>query len=276
MKEPSLGEQAEIQRVLRVFPGPGNAEVFRDLTKAWSLDHFDYAIDRAAQDPHPSNRATVAALLKTLRDEKSREELAFRLQDRQFEQMKSQACARRIEIGTTAGGLKCVFLLLDFLRAFEEKVCSSDWLDVLPRWTELVSLEGGLIRDVAVLVDWGDALRRRRKCLHCQKFFAPDARNRHHQRFCGKRECRRASKRASQRQWHGQPENAEYFRGPDQVARVRTWRRAHPGYWKGSKRKRSDALQDLLITQSLDQQKDAKQDGGVALQDHWQAQTTCG
>lgn len=34
----------------------------------------------------------------------------------------------------------------------------------------------------------------RRKCLHCEKFFLPDPRNRHHQRHCGKRECRKASK----------------------------------------------------------------------------------
>lgn len=112
----------------------------------------------------------------------------------------------------------------------------------------------------------------RRKCLHCEKFFIPDPRNRWHQRHCGKRECRKASKRASQRRWRREPANAGYFRGQAEVERVRAWRRAHPGYWKRSRRKRSVALQDLLITQSLEQQKDVRQDGGVALQDHWQTQ----
>jgi hypothetical protein len=112
----------------------------------------------------------------------------------------------------------------------------------------------------------------RRKCLHCQKFFVPDPRNRGHQRYCGKPKCREASKRASQRRWRGRPENAEYFRGPSEVARVQAWRRAHPGYWRRRKRKDGDALQDLLITQSSEGQPDPKQDGGIALQDHWQRQ----
>jgi hypothetical protein len=112
----------------------------------------------------------------------------------------------------------------------------------------------------------------RRKCLHCQKFFVPDPRNRGHQRYCGKPQCREASKRASQRRWRGRPENAEYFRGPSEVARVQAWRRAHPGYWRRRKRKDEDALQDLLITQSSEGQADPKQDGGIALQDHWQRQ----
>ena len=112
----------------------------------------------------------------------------------------------------------------------------------------------------------------RRKCLHCEKFFLPDPRNRHHQWHCGKRECRKASKQASQRRWRSRPENAGYFRGSAEVARVQACRRAHPGYWKRRSRKRTIALQDLLITQAPGERKDAKQDGGFALQDHWQAQ----
>ena len=112
----------------------------------------------------------------------------------------------------------------------------------------------------------------RRKCLHCEKFFVPDPRNRHHQRHCRKPECRKASKRASQRRWRRQPANAGYFRGRSEVERVRAWRRAHPGYWRRPRREKPDALQDLLIAQSPQQQKDVRQDGGVALQDHWQTQ----
>jgi len=58
--------------------------------------------------------------------------------------------------------------------------------------------------------------RRRRKCLHCGELFHPDARNAHHQRYCGAGACRRASKAASQRRWRGSGKapNREYFRGP--------------------------------------------------------------
>ena len=112
----------------------------------------------------------------------------------------------------------------------------------------------------------------RYKCLHCERFFLPDPRNRHHQRYCGEKECRRVSKAASQRRWKSRPENADYFRGADAVARVQAWRKAHPGYWKRSKQKRSVALQDLLNAQPTPPQQAANQDGTIALQDLWQGQ----
>jgi hypothetical protein len=72
----------------------------------------------------------------------------------------------------------------------------------------------------------------RRRCLHCLHPFVPDYRNTYHQRFCSDHECRRASKRASQQRWLAKPQNRNYFREPDNVARVREWRLTHPGYWR--------------------------------------------
>ncbi len=69
-----------------------------------------------------------------------------------------------------------------------------------------------------------------RKCLHCERFFTPDARNRRRRHYCAKEPCRRASKTASQRRWLSRPENADYFQGVDNAARVRAWQAAHPGY----------------------------------------------
>lgn len=74
--------------------------------------------------------------------------------------------------------------------------------------------------------------KRRGKCPHCRELFRPDPRNRHHQRYCSKAECQRASKAASQRRWLDKPANREYFRGPAHVERVRCWRAAHPEYWR--------------------------------------------
>ena len=62
--------------------------------------------------------------------------------------------------------------------------------------------------------------RRRRKCRHCGQLFRPDPRNLRHQRYCSAKECRRASKAASQRRWLAKAENRDYFRGPEQMARV--------------------------------------------------------
>jgi hypothetical protein len=72
----------------------------------------------------------------------------------------------------------------------------------------------------------------RRKCRCCSEFFVPDYRNQDRQYYCSKTDCRLASKQASQQRWLRQPANRDYFRGPDNVERVRAWRQAHPGYWK--------------------------------------------
>ena len=80
------------------------------------------------------------------------------------------------------------------------------------------------------------------KCLNCKEFYCPDYRNRERQRFCGKAQCRKASKTQSQGLWLEQPENQNYFRGTENTARVQRWRKEHPGYWR-SKSPAPEALQ---------------------------------
>ena len=91
----------------------------------------------------------------------------------------------------------------------------------------------------------------RRKCRGCLKIFRPDRRNRHHQRYCSAPNCRAASKAASQARWLAKPENAGYFRGPINTARVQAWRSRHPGYWRRGRRV-GTALQDLSTAQPID------------------------
>lgn len=105
------------------------------------------------------------------------------------------------------------------------------------------------------------------KCLSCGSFFEPDARQRARQRRCAKPECRRASKQASQRQWHSRPENRDYFKGAEAVGRTQRWRAAHPGYWRRRRPRSEEALQELTPAQADDQKKDTAPDGAVALQD---------
>jgi hypothetical protein len=52
-----------------------------------------------------------------------------------------------------------------------------------------------------------------RKCLCCCELFRADPRNLHHQKYCSKAACRKASKAASQRRWLAKAENRDYFRG---------------------------------------------------------------
>ena len=88
--------------------------------------------------------------------------------------------------------------------------------------------------------------RRRRKCRHCGQLFRPDPRNLRHQRYCSAKECRRASKAASQRRWLAKAENRDYFRGPEQMARVRAWRAAHPGYGRKKSPRRPACNRSLV------------------------------
>ena len=94
--------------------------------------------------------------------------------------------------------------------------------------------------------------QRRRKCRHCGELLRPDPRNLRHQRYCSKSPCRRASKAASQRRWLAKPDNRDYFGGPENVERVRTWRAAHPGYWRRSSPNSRSALQEHSLTQVVD------------------------
>ena len=115
--------------------------------------------------------------------------------------------------------------------------------------------------------------RSKPKCLGCGELFVPDRRNRHHQRYCQKPCCRKASKAASQRRWLAKAPNRDYFRGAENVARVQRWRQARPGYWRTKKRSRKtfkksqpppnqqDSSSRDLVTQPPD-----------ALQDHWATQ----
>ena len=91
----------------------------------------------------------------------------------------------------------------------------------------------------------------RKKCRHCNRLFIPDARNARRQRYCDRPACRLASKKDSQRRWLQKDQNQDYFRGPDHCARVRQWRKAHPGYWKRGKIS-ADALQDPLTAKPIE------------------------
>jgi hypothetical protein len=123
-----------------------------------------------------------------------------------------------------------------------------------------------------------DAIKRC-KCANCHQPFRPDPRNAWHQRYCQADACRAASKAASQQRWLAKPENRDYFLGPDNVARVRAWREAHPGYARRSGVSRradpapatsvapaaSAPLQEVVPAQVLDMQEEFHQAGAAAV-----------
>ena len=96
------------------------------------------------------------------------------------------------------------------------------------------------------------------KCVFCGTWFGADPRNARHQKYCCAVACRKASKAASRRAWLAKPENQDYFRGPENVARVQAWRAIHPGYWRGPGGHSAAtpgvpvALQDLCSPQAIE------------------------
>ena len=110
--------------------------------------------------------------------------------------------------------------------------------------------------------------RRRRKCRNCGQLFRPDPRNLRHQRYCSATPCRSASKAASQRRWLAKAANRDYFRGPENVARVRAWRATHPGYWRQS----SAALQEPSLPQPIEHAEETATLAGSPLQELSQTQ----
>jgi hypothetical protein len=93
--------------------------------------------------------------------------------------------------------------------------------------------------------------RRRRRCLCCKELFLPDPRSRYHQRFCSKADCQKASKALSQARWRVKDGNQDYWRGEEEVERVRAWRQAHRGYWKKEASQAESTLQEDCSAQPI-------------------------
>ena len=113
-----------------------------------------------------------------------------------------------------------------------------------------------------------------RKCLHCFIFFKPNSRSKGRQKFCSHPDCRKASKKASQKNWLQKPQNQHYFCGPENVLRVQLWREKNPGY--STKPPPASGiptpLQDPLIMQDTEKKEETAVPKEDALQDLLMAQ----
>ena len=115
---------------------------------------------------------------------------------------------------------------------------------------------------------------KRKKCCHCKRLFVADYRNRARQKYCNMPECRKASKATSQKKWLSNPENKNYFKGPENSQRVKEWRKRHPGYRKRSSPNKEDVLQDSLNGQITDNNKNISDFTDIVLQDFLTIQPT--
>jgi hypothetical protein len=89
-------------------------------------------------------------------------------------------------------------------------------------------------------------------CINCNEIYLPDRRNIHHQHYCSKAECRKASKAAAQRKWLSSSKGEGYFKGTQNTQRVQLWIDKHPEYSRQKIKKKAKPLQDLLSTQLIE------------------------
>ncbi len=103
----------------------------------------------------------------------------------------------------------------------------------------------------------------RRRCRGCGEWFDLDPRKRGEHWYCSKAECRRASKRVSQRRWLQKPENRDYFRGPESAVRKRQWRGRGAAGEHGAAGRAGAASQDLIDTQGIESSGEYRQSQGA-------------
>ena len=111
--------------------------------------------------------------------------------------------------------------------------------------------------------------RSQKRCKNCQEIFEANKNNPRRQKYCSKEECRKSSKRASQKRWLSKPDNQDYFRCKENVRRVQEWRHKNPKYWRNSRKakKAKTALQDTASNQVAEKTKKLKDNARSTLQD---------
>lgn len=72
----------------------------------------------------------------------------------------------------------------------------------------------------------------KKKCIHCGRWFLPDARVGNRQKRCFRQECLRALNRKKQKKWIEL--NPCYLAA--RCAKVRAWAKAYPNYWQKYRR----------------------------------------
>jgi hypothetical protein len=87
---------------------------------------------------------------------------------------------------------------------------------------------------------------RKIRCKNCGNYFHPDNYNRHHQKFCSRDECKKASHRASSREYRKiKSEKAEFRRRESE--RVKLWQSKNPDYWKRSQKNAKKVKETKLL-----------------------------
>jgi hypothetical protein len=93
------------------------------------------------------------------------------------------------------------------------------------------------------------------RCRNCGNYFYPDKFNRHHQRYCSRLECKKASRFASAQRYRNKKSRDKKFRRGESE-RVKCWQRNNPNYWKNrrkssKKAEKNKVLRDIARVEKL-------------------------
>ena len=98
--------------------------------------------------------------------------------------------------------------------------------------------------------------RKKIRCRNCGKQFTPDRYNVHHQHYCCKPECQKASKIASDKKYRRKIAKSLEYR-KNESKRAQAWQKKHPDYYKKRSKKvekkisETDVLRDFAPVQKL-------------------------
>ena len=88
----------------------------------------------------------------------------------------------------------------------------------------------------------------KKKCRCCRRVFTPDPRVGDRQVCCQSEDCKKESKRISQKRWCRA--NPDYFHG--RYEEIRLWREKNPGYQKQWRRVRSEIQDEIARKKSVE------------------------
>ena len=87
---------------------------------------------------------------------------------------------------------------------------------------------------------------RKIRCKNCGNYFYPDSFNRHHQKYCSRTECRKASHRASSSKYRKKKSSDSGFLHKESE-RVKKWQCKNPDYWKKGKKTSKKILKNQFL-----------------------------
>ncbi len=90
----------------------------------------------------------------------------------------------------------------------------------------------------------------KKKCKNCGEWFKPNRFNKHHQQYCTASDCKRVSRKVSNKKYRAKHKDSPEFKNKEKE-RVYRWRQANPKYSRKNRKKlkEKNALRDIATAE---------------------------